>query len=239
MSQPNPASRALPLVAAALCAVFMPWLMAAEVEDERRAVRQSSKLRGIIGHWTELNENGPVLRTDGAAWSGQTTTTQASAVSKELFGSANDSFVANATAPGAFPLAVAGGGDFSKGTLKVQFRLVSGQADQTAGIMFGLGPNGEYHYLRYNTKDGNLAVWRFLKGERQVVKHGTEHAELKLGTWQELVVTVAGSTVRGALVGHHAVVVEHTFDAPVTGRVGLWTKRDSVTDFRNFTATAR
>lgn len=237
MSQLNRGPREFLLVAVALCAIFMPWLLAAEVEDGRRAVRQSPRLRGIVGHWTELNENGPVLRTDGAAWSGQTTTAQAAAVSKELFGSASDSFIANATAPGAFPLAVAGG-DFSSGTLKVQFRLVSGQTDQTAGILFGLGPNGEYHYLRYNTKDGNLAVWRFLKGERQVVKHGTDHAELKLGTWQELAVTIAGATVRGALVGHPAVVVEHTFDAPVTGRVGLWTKRDSVTDFRNFTATA-
>jgi hypothetical protein len=227
------------LLATALCALFMPWLLAAEVEDERGGLDQSSKLRGIIGHWTDINEDGPVLRTNGPAWSGQTTAAQAAAASKELFGSANDSFVANVTAPGAFPLAVAaGGGDFSNGTLKVQFRLVSGQTDQTAGIVFGLGSNGEYHYLRYNTKDGNLAVWRFLKGERQVVKHGTEHAELKLGTWQELEVRIAGATVRGALTNHPKVIVEHTFDAPVTGRVGLWTKRDSVTDFRNFTATA-
>jgi hypothetical protein len=238
MPQLNRGTRALPLVATALCAIFMPGLLTAEVEDERRAVRQASKLRGIIGHWTERNDNGTVFRTDGAVWNGQTTATQASAVSKELFGAASDSFVANVTAPGAFPLAVAPGADFSNGTLKVQFRLVSGQTDQTAGIVFGLGSNGEYHYLRYNTKDGNLAVWRYLKGERQVVKHGTEHAELKLGEWQELVVTIAGPVVRGALVGRPAVVVEHAFDAPVTGRVGVWTKRDSVTDFRNFTATA-
>lgn len=238
MSQANSGTRALTLVAGALCVIFMPWLLSAEAEDERRTYSQSLKLRGIIGHWTGLNENGPVLRTDGAAWSGKTTAAQASAASKELFGSASDSFIANVTAPGAFPLAVAPGADFSNGTLKVQFRLVSGQTDQTAGIVFGLGPTGEYHYLRYNTKDGNLAVWRFLKGERQVVKHGTEHAEIKLGTWQELTVTISGSTVRGALTAHPKVIVEHTFDAPVTGRVGLWTKRDSVTDFRNFTTTA-
>ena len=99
MSQPNRGPRAVTLVAAVLCALFMPWLLAAEVEV------QSQKLRGIIGHWTELNENGPMLRTDGAAWSGQTTAAQASAASKELFGSSSDSFVANMTAPGAFPLA--------------------------------------------------------------------------------------------------------------------------------------
>ncbi len=198
------------------------------------AVGQSIRLRPVAGHWVETSDGGPGLRADATAWNGQTSSGQASAASKEIFGSVNEAFVANITAPGAFPLAVAPGADFSNGTIKVQFRLVSGQTDQTAGIVFGLGPNGEYHYLRYNTKDGNLAVWRFLKGERQVVVHGTEHAEIKLGTWQELAVTISGATVRGVLTAHSKVVVEHTFAAPVTGRIGLWTKRDSVTDFRNF-----
>lgn len=198
---------------------------------------QSVKLRPVAGHWVDTTDGGAVQRADATVWNGETTAAQAQAASKEIFGSVNATFVSNITAPGAFPLAVAPGGDFANGTLNVQFKLVSGQTDQTAGIVFGLGPNGEYHYLRYNTKDGNLAVWRFLKGERQVVVHGTEHAEIKLGTWQELVVTIAGAKVSGALAGHPKVVVEHTFAAPVTGRVGLWTKRDSVTDFRNFTAT--
>lgn len=198
---------------------------------------QALKLRPVAGHWIDANDGGAVQRADATKWNGQTTAAQASAASREIFGSVNETFVSNITAPGAFPLAVAPGGDFANGTLKVQFRLVSGQTDQTAGVVFGLRPDGEYHYLRYNTKDGNLAVWRFLKGERQVVVHGTEHAEIKLGTWQELTVTIAGAKVSGTLAGHPKVIVEHTFAAPMAGRVGLWTKRDSVTDFRNFTVT--
>jgi hypothetical protein len=48
------------------------------------------------------------------------------------------------------------------------------------------------------------------------------------------VVTISGARVRGVLTAHPKVVVEHGFATPVTGRIGLWTKRDSVTDFRNF-----
>ena len=225
-------------LAAAFVAVVMPWTFVAEAEpeDERR-ISQSARLRAVAGHWIETSDGGPVLRADATQWKGETSTAAAQAASREVFGSVNDTFVTNVTAPGAFPLAVAPGSDFSSGTIKVQFRLVSGQTDQTAGVVFGLRPDGEYHYLRYNTKDGNLAVWRFLKGERQVVTHGTEHAEIKLGTWQELTVTVSGATVRGVLTNHPKVIVEHTFAAPMTGRVGLWTKRDSVTDFRQFVAT--
>jgi hypothetical protein len=230
--------RSVSLIAAAFVAAVMPWTFVAEAEtgDERR-IRQTAGLRAVAGHWVEMSDGGPVLRADATQWKGETTTAAAQTASREVFGSLNDTFVRNVTAPGAFPLAVAAGSDFSSGTIRVQFRLVSGQTDQTAGVVFGLRPDGEYHYLRYNTKDGNLAVWRFLEGERQVIVHGTEHAEIKLGTWQELIVTISGAAVRGALANHPKVTVDHTFATPITGRVGLWTKRDSVTDFRQFVAT--
>ena len=233
----HPALRSTVLVAFAASAILAPATFAAETDDERKARRQTSRLRQVVGHWTEKTDGGPVLRADSTQWKGETAAAAAEQASREIFGSVNGTFVSNVTAPGAFPLAVLAGADFANGTIKVQFNLVSGQTDQTAGVVFGLRPDGEYHYLRYNTKDGNLAVWRFLKGERQVVVHGTEHAEIKLGTWQELTVTISGATVRGALTAHPKVAVEHTVAAPVVGRVGLWTKRDSVTDFRQFVAT--
>jgi hypothetical protein len=230
--------RFVSFAAVAFVAAVMPSTFVAEVEtgDERR-IRQTARLRAVAGHWVEMSDGGPVLRADATQWKGETATAAARTASQEMFGSVSEAFVTNVTAPGAFPLAIAAGSDFSSARISVQFRLVSGQTDQTAGVVFGLRPDGEYHYLRYNTKDGNLAVWRFLKGERQVVVHGTEHAEIKLGTWQELIVTISGAAVRGALTNHPKVTVDHMFATPITGRVGLWTKRDSVTDFRQFVVT--
>jgi hypothetical protein len=197
------------VAAVAASAVLIPGILAAESEDERRRSSQSSKIRAIVGHWTEISDDGPAIKADATAWNGQP--------------------------EGAFPIAAAEGGDVTNATIRAQFKLVSGQTDQTAGVVFGLRPNGEYYFLRYNTKDGNVAVWQYAGGERKVLAHGKEHAEIKLGTWQGLTVTIAGRKVSGALAGYPAVTVEHMFDAPVTGRVGLWTKRDSVTIFKNFT----
>jgi hypothetical protein len=144
--------------------------------------------------------------------------------------------VANGTAPGAFPYAVAADvGAFSNGTLRVSFKLVGGASDQIAGLVFGLRPDGEYHYMRYNTKDGNIALWRYSNGERSRIAEGTAHLQIGLNTWTQLEVRLAGNTVTGTVIGTN-LTLSHTFDAPVPGHVGVWAKRDAVTVFKDFSA---
>lgn len=198
---------------------------------------QGAGLTGVVGLWRAVDDGGPALQIDGANWKGATDPVEARAMAKTLFGSALDKFVANATAPAAFPLAVAPKvTSFTGGTLRVQFKMVAGASDQTAGIVFDLQPNGEYFFLRYNTKDGNLALWAYREGERARVADGKNHAQLPMKVFHSLTVTVAGTKVTAAIPAAK-LTFEHTLDKPVTGRVGLWTKRDSVTTFKDFTAT--
>jgi hypothetical protein len=56
------------------------------------------------------------------------------------------------------------------------------------------------------------------------------------GKWQELRVEVKGNTIRGFLNGKP--VVEAQDDTFKAGKVGLWTKADSLTCFDNAKATA-
>ena len=128
--------------------------------------------------------------------------------------------------------------EFRDGTLRVQFNLIGGKTDQIAGVLFGLGAAGEYFYIRYNTRDDNLAVWKFANGERTVLKHGDVHKRLTLGAWHELVVEVRGKQVRGHIAGDPTISVEHTLDVDPVGRVGVWAKRDAITAFRGFSATS-
>jgi hypothetical protein len=162
---------------------------------------------------------------------------------RTLFGDKSAGFVAALAAPGAFPLAVARDVQtFTTGALEVSFKLMSGATDQTAGIVFGLQPDGSYTYARYNTKDGNVAVWKFEKGERTVLLHGELHEQLPLNQWHTLQVTIAPdstrkATVVAASVKGTALAVRHTLPTPVEGRVGVWTKTDSVTSFKHFVST--
>jgi hypothetical protein len=223
----------------ATAAMVLPWTMAANLEvaaeerEERR--RRQAGLAGVVGHWSAVTDEGPALQADGTKWSGTTDPGSAKTSGQALFGSASSLFVSNVTAAGAFPLAVwRDAPDFTGGTLRVRFKLVAGATDQTAGIVFGLQPDGTYHYLRYNTRDGDLAVWRYRDGQREIVVHGTSKAQLPLKAWHQLTVTIAGAQVTGSLKADQLLTVEHTLDKPVTGRVGLWTKRDSVTTFKEF-----
>ena len=242
MADVSPVSRWTVRAAVVLAAVAMPWTLAgpaevgAEGSDERR--RQAMGLTGIVGLWTAVNDGGPALQIDGAKWSGTTDLAQARSLGQALFGSASDTFVANVTAAGAFPIAVSRDvASFTGGTLRVQFRMVAGESDQTAGVVFNLQPSGEYFFLRYNTKDGNLALWAYRDGQRARVKDGENHAQLPMKVWHALTVTIAGTKVTAAIPAAK-LSFEHTLDRPVSGRVGLWTKRDSVTTFREFAASA-
>ncbi len=53
--------------------------------------------------------------------------------------------------------------------------------------------------------------------------------EVLSGQWQELRVEVVGSQIQGFLNGE--LVVETSDDTFTSGKVGLWTKADSVTCF--------
>jgi len=164
----------------------------------------------LVGHWESATENGEtIILADARKWQ-----------------------TVKAETP--FPLAaVRGVNDFRDGVLSAKFKLIAGESDQIAGLAFGISPAAEYYYARYNTKDGNMALWRFADGKRTRMVDGTEHLQLPLNTWHDLRVEVRGTRVVATVNGK--LRIEHTLPAPVTGRVGFYTKRDSVTAFRGFT----
>lgn len=224
-----------PLVGAALAALTSQRRAALAIVALPMLLQQSTPtLAPVVGNWSRVDDGGPALKVDGAAWSGTTSRAELEAAARPIFGALSDALVTNMTGPAAFPLAVwTGGSEFGGGTVKVRFKLVSGSDDRSAGIVLGLQPSGEYYFVRYNTKDGNVAVWRYENGARKVLKHGEHHQQLPLNQWHELTVHVSGRTIVGAVTGTD-LEVEHRLDAPLTGRVGLWAKRDVITVFRDY-----
>jgi hypothetical protein len=189
----------------------------------------------VLGHWTTAMEaGGAVVTADATKWNGQPPAAL-EGLAKALFGGStvNPAFRTNVTSEGAFPLAVFNDiTTFTAGTVRLEFKLIGGETDQIAGLVFDLRPTGEYLYVRYNTRDDNVALWRFANGQRSVVAHGTAHRRLAMNEWHPLVLTVRDRTLRATAAGD--LSVDHTLDRPVSGRVGAWTKRDSITAFRRW-----
>ena len=189
----------------------------------------------IAGNWTTTIDSGqPTITADGTK-----PPSAPDPLVKALFGADADAFVKHTTGVDAFPLAVVREiPGFTNGRLTIQFKLIGGKSDQLAGLVFNLKPDGTYNVARYNTKDGNVAIWRVVDGKREVLAHGEVHRQLALGEWHDLVVTIEGAKITAA-GDNGALTVTHTLPAPVDGRLGLWTKADSVTAFRALTATAK
>jgi hypothetical protein len=177
------------------------------------AVAQSRlAVEPLIGHWEEVQEGSQtVVLADARKWK-----------------------AGNAATP--FPIAaVRGVENFTDGVLAVKFKLVAGESDQIAGLAFGIAPKGAtYYYVRYNTKDGNIALWQF-EGDRKRILEGTEHLQLPLNTWHDIRVEIRGTALTASINGRLHLAC--TLPRPVSGRVGFWTKRDSVTAFRDFSTS--
>jgi hypothetical protein len=208
------------------------------VNDARQQRGVTAMPSPVIGHWTTVTDSGaPFLVVNGERWDGRADPAVLTWWSRELFGAVSQLFVEHGEGERSYPLAVVREvPSFSEGTLRVGFRMMGGASDQNAGIVFGLQPSGDYYYARYNTKDGDVALWRYVKGQREVLRHGEAHVQLPLGTWQELVVSIQGREVRVHVVGHDSVRLMHELPGTPRGRVGLWTKRDAITAFRGFAA---
>jgi hypothetical protein len=137
------------------------------------------------------------------------------------------------TGMGEFPAIALGDAVLADLVMTTRFKPISGRVDQAAGLIFRVQDGGNYYILRANALEGNVNLYRYASGRRSLMKEGS--AEVRSGDWQELSVEVTGNQFRGLLNG--VPVVEASDDSYPAGRVGLWTKADSVTCFDDVAAT--
>jgi hypothetical protein len=135
-----------------------------------------------------------------------------------------------------FPLAVVDGFTARDVDLAVRFRPVSGKVDQAAGLVWRYRDPDNYYIVRANALEDNVVLYKVEDGKRTDLDvkgagrtYGVE-AEVPGDAWSELRVIARGSLFTVYLNGRELFQVEDgTFGEP--GRVGVWTKADSVTRF--------
>ena len=67
------------------------------------------------------------------------------------------------------------------------------------------------------------------------MKRAAESFPLEIGGWHELKIGVHGLKLTAALDGKW--VLDYDLKEPVGGKVGLWSKTDSMSEFEAFTVT--
>jgi len=135
-----------------------------------------------------------------------------------------------------FPVCVLDAVSAKDAEISVRFKPVSGREDQGAGLVWRYRDKDNYYVVRANALEGNVVLYKVQNGKRTDLPlkgEGRTYGKkvpVPSGKWSTLGVTVKGSLFAVLLDGARLYEVEDsTF--PEAGRVGLWTKADSVIRF--------
>lgn len=191
---------------------------------------QPKSLTPAVGNWViGQDKDNTVMVVDGRDWSRGQPAAGVADKARALYGERYAEFLDNVKAYAYFPYAVLDSvPDFKEGTISLRFKGIDGRVDQAAGILFNLQPNGDYLTVRANSLEDNLVLFQFVKGKRSSVEW-VRNTPTPSGEWHDLKVEVKGKTVKGYLNGKHYLT--HELDEPISGRIGLWSKADSVVYF--------
>lgn len=205
--------------------------------SKERVGHESAKFLGVVGNWSIVEDGGrKVLAVDGRRWLRGQPAGGLAEKARAIYGARNEEFIDNVKAWAYFPYAVAKDiPDFQNGEISIRFKIVAGQLDECAGILFNLKPNGDYLAVRFNGMEDNVVLWTFNKGTRKFVKRGSPNVPLGKNQWHTLQISVNGTNLKASLNGQH--LLDYTLAEPVSGRVGVWSKTDSVTYFDDYTVT--
>ena len=261
----KPASK---LSVAFACALLVPVLAADMKVDlgKERVGRPPTTFEPKVGTWLVAEEGGEkVIMVDGRPWvaSKDNPTRLLIESARRLYGTSNEELMDNAKQFAYFPVAVLRGLDsFGNGSISMKFKTVGGDSDRASGILFNVKPNGDWLAIRYNDTENNVALWEFHNGLRRPVKFGPPRAwMLDRNAWHEMKMTVAGAQFNAWIDGKPAL--EYTLGSqpgpgrngapphpdlypennpvlrpPISGKVGLWSKTDSTSYFKDYVVAA-
>jgi hypothetical protein len=127
-----------------------------------------------------------------------------------------------------FPLAIYGGLSAKNVEVTIRFKPLSGSVDQAGGIAIRVSSPENYYVVRADALEDNVAFYRVVKGRRQEIAGA--RAKIAANEWHLLGLKADDNHFAISFDGKHLYTAKDaTIGGP--GRVGLWTKADSVTSF--------
>ena len=135
-----------------------------------------------------------------------------------------------------FPLLIADDGSFRDLELSVKFKAVSGNVDRAGGLVFRLKDGNNYYVVRANALEDNYRLYHVVDGRRR--QFAGANFKVASGEWHELKIGCVGNKIICYYDGQKKIeATDETFKDP--GKIGLWTKADSVTYFDDLRVVAK
>jgi Beta xylosidase C-terminal Concanavalin A-like domain len=112
----------------------------------------------------------------------------------------------------------------------VQFKAVAGRVDQAAGLVARFQDQNNYYITRANALENNVRLYKVVHGKR--TQFAGAQVQVASGVWHRLKLAVQGPHFN-VFFDDKLVLAATDETFKDTGKVGLWTKADSVTSFDN------
>jgi hypothetical protein len=112
--------------------------------------------------------------------------------------------------------------------VSTRFMPVAGKVDQAGGIVIRLASANDYYVVRANALEDNVRFYRVVGGRREMLAGA--NTKVSSQAWHALGIVAKGDRFAISFDGRELFTAnDRTFTA--TGRIGLWTKSDSITWF--------
>ena len=261
-------ARSAAIAAAAAVLLAIAWSADTKVSlNNEQPGKPPTVFEPIVGTWLVGQDAGEkVIMLDGRPWvaSKDNPTKLLVATARKLYGTSNEELMDNAKQFAYYPVAILRSVDnFSNGTISMKFKTISGEADRCSGILFNVKPNGDWLAIRYNDTENNVALWEFHNGIRRNMKFSDREKPFMLdrAAWHDLKMTVNGADFKAWLDG--ALALEYILGSepaagkkgppnadlfpannpvlrpPVNGKIGLWSKTDSTSYFKDYVVSPK
>jgi hypothetical protein len=135
-----------------------------------------------------------------------------------------------------FPLLLKNDTNIKDGFVEVKFKAIAGSEDRAAGVVWRAKDANNYYVVRANALEDNFVLYKTVSGVRSALDivgrkggYGVS-VPVPANTWHSLRIDFKGARFTASFNGKQLFEVE---DSTFTdgGKVGLWTKADSVTLF--------
>jgi len=135
-----------------------------------------------------------------------------------------------------YPVCFKNDTNLKDGFVEVKFKPISGKEDQAGGVVWRLKDANNYYIARANALEDNVTIYHTINGRRTEKKR--TNMKVAPNVWHTIRVDFAANHFIVTCDGKKAIEWDDdTFkDA---GKVGVWTKADSLTLFDDFSYGAK
>ena len=135
-----------------------------------------------------------------------------------------------------FPVCIKNDTNIKDGFVEVKFKPIAGKEDQAGGVIWRVQDANNYYIARANALENNVTIYYTIRGKRTEKKRA--NIKVASSAWHTLRVDFSGNHFTVTFDGKKAIEWDDdTFKN--AGKVGVWTKADSITEFDDFTYASK